>query len=108
MEVSLRGYQQEAVDAVVKYLLEKKGNPLVALPTGSGKSHVQAGIIKELLRRYPRTQIICVTHVKELIEQNVEKLKLYIPDAGVGIYSAGLGRKELGRQITFAGIQSIY
>mgnify|MGYP003124919614 CR=1 FL=1 len=50
MEVSLRGYQQEAVDAVVKYLLEKKGNPLVALPTGSGKSHVQAGIIKELLR----------------------------------------------------------
>ena len=108
MVVSLRGYQQEAVDAVVKYLLKKKGNPLVALPTGSGKSHVQAGIIKELLRRYPRTQIICVTHVKELIEQNVEKLKLYIPDAGVGIYSAGLGRKELGRQITFAGIQSIY
>ena len=108
MEVSLRGYQQEAVDAVVKYLLEKKGNPLVALPTGSGKSHVQAGIIKELLRRYPRTQIICLTHVKELIEQNVEKLKLYIPGADIGVYSAGLGRKELGRQITFAGIQSIY
>ena len=64
MEVSLRGYQQEAVDAVVKYLLKKKGNPLVALPTGSGKSHVQAGLIKTLLDRWPNTTVMCLTHVQ--------------------------------------------
>jgi DNA repair protein RadD len=108
MEVSLRGYQQEAVDAVVKYLLKKKGNPLVALPTGSGKSHVQAGLIKTLLDRWPNTTVMCLTHVKELIQQNSEKMQMYMPGVGIGVYSAGLNRRELGYPITFAGIQSIY
>lgn len=48
-----------------------------------------------------------VTHVKELIEQNAEKMLLHWPDAPLGIYSAGIGRKESHCKITFAGIQSI-
>ena len=48
-----------------------------------------------------------LTHVKELIEQNAQKLLLHWPEAPLGIYSAGIGRKELGRPITFAGIQSV-
>jgi DNA repair protein RadD len=47
------------------------------------------------------------THVKELIEQNAEKMLLHWPDAPLGIYSAGIGRKESHCKITFAGIQSI-
>lgn len=49
-----------------------------------------------------------LTHVKELVEQNAAALLRLWPDADVGIYSAGLNRKELGHAITVAGIQSIY
>ena len=108
MAVSLRGYQQESVDALTNYLHRKSGNPLLVLPTGSGKSHCQAGFIQQTLKRYPNTRILCLTHVKELIEQNVEKARLYMPDADIGIYSAGLGKRELDKPLTFAGIQSIY
>lgn len=48
-----------------------------------------------------------LTHVKELIEQNAEKMLQHWPDAPLGIYSAGLGIKQLEHPITFAGIQSI-
>lgn len=47
-----------------------------------------------------------LTHVKELIEQNYEKLIQLWPLAPAGIYSAGLNRKEV-RPITFAGILSV-
>jgi DNA repair protein RadD len=48
-----------------------------------------------------------LTHVKELIEQNAEKMYVHWPDAPLGIYSAGIGRRELHQPITFAGIQSV-
>jgi DNA repair protein RadD len=48
-----------------------------------------------------------LTHVKELIAQNAEKMRQHWPNCPLGIYSAGLGRKDLGEPITFAGIQSV-
>jgi len=48
-----------------------------------------------------------LTHIKELIRQNAEKLRLHWPEAPLGIYSAGLGQRDTA-QITFAGIQSIH
>lgn len=106
MAVNLRPYQQEAVNAIFGYLRSKRGNPLVALPTGSGKSHVQAGFIQQALAGWPQTRIMCLTHRKELIVQNAEKAQLYLGQR-VGIYSAGLGQRDI-RSVTFAGIQSIY
>jgi DNA repair protein RadD len=48
-----------------------------------------------------------LTHVKELIEQNAEKMRMHWPNAPMGIYSASIGKKQLGEPITFAGIQSV-
>ena len=48
-----------------------------------------------------------LTHVKELIEQNAEKMRQHWPNAPMGIYSAGIGKRQLGEPITFAGIQSV-
>jgi len=48
-----------------------------------------------------------LTHVKELIEQNAEKMRLHWPGAPLGIYSASVGKRQLGEPITFAGIQSV-
>jgi len=49
-----------------------------------------------------------LSHVKESLQQDAEKIAALMPDVTVGIYSAGLGRKEAGYQVTVAGIQSAY
>ena len=41
----LRDYQQEALDALENYVAVEVGNPLVVMPTGSGKSHVIADFV---------------------------------------------------------------
>jgi superfamily II DNA or RNA helicase len=48
-----------------------------------------------------------LTHVKELIEQNAEKMLQHWPNAPLGIYSASVGRRDIGEPITFAGIMSV-
>lgn len=102
----LRDYQRFAVDSLYKYFMEHKGNPVIAMPTGTGKSLVIAGFIHELFQKWPTQRVMMLTHVKELIEQNADKLTTVWPAAPVGIYSAGLKSKEANYPITFAGIQS--
>ena len=79
----------------------------MVLPTGSGKSHIVAALCKDAIQSWPETRVLMLTHVKELIEQNAEKMRQHWPGAPMGIYSASIGKKELGEPITFAGIQSI-
>jgi DNA repair protein RadD len=52
-------------------------------------------------------RVLMLTHQKELIAQNAEKLRAMWPGAPLGIYSAGLRKRELDQPITFAGIQSV-
>jgi DNA repair protein RadD len=104
----LREYQQRTIDQLYAWFGEgNEGNPCLVLPTGSGKSHIIAALCKDALQSWPETRILMLTHVKELIAQNAEKMRQHWPNAPMGIYSAGLGRKELGEPITFAGIQSV-
>jgi len=104
----LRDYQQRTIDQLYAWFdRNATGNPCLVLPTGSGKSHIIAALCKRVLQEWPDSQILMLTHVKELIEQNVEKLRQHWPDVPVGIYSASIGKKQLGEPITFAGIQSI-
>ena len=104
----LRDYQQKTInDLYVWFDAGNVGNPCIVMPTGSGKSHIVAALCKDALQSWPETQILMLTHVKELIEQNAEKLRQHWPKAPLGIYSAGMRQKHLGEPITFAGIQSI-
>lgn len=102
-----RYYQVEAVDALFDYFTNKRGNPLVALPTATGKSVVIALFCYRAVTMYPQTRIGIFTHVKELIQQNFDKLRQAWPQAPAGIFSAGLGRKEANKQILFGGIQTV-
>lgn len=109
----LRKYQREGVDSIMGYFeaSEKPGNPLVVLPTASGKSLVMATFIQETLTEWPDIKILMLTHVKELIDQNEKELLGIWPEAPVGVYSAGLGRREINplfQRITIAGIQSVF
>lgn len=106
--MQLRNYQREAVDALHQYLATEDGNPLVVMPTASGKSFILAAFIQEMLDQSPGKRILILTHVKELIEQNYRELLNIWQWAPCGIYSAGLRRKETWAPIIFAGIQSIH
>jgi DNA repair protein RadD len=104
----LREYQTRTIDQLYAWFeAGNTGNPCLVLPTGSGKSHIIAALCKDALQSWPETRILMLTHVKELIAQNAEKMRQHWPNAPLGIYSAGLRQKELGEPITFAGIQSV-
>jgi DNA repair protein RadD len=102
-----RWYQDGAVNSIFDYFnLGNKGNPVAALPTGTGKELVQTLLIQRILERWPRQRFVCATHVKELVEQNEAGMKENWPNAPTGIYSAGLGRKETQAPIIYCGIGS--
>ena len=103
----LRNYQKFAIDLLYQWFRDNpSGNPILELPTGSGKSWIVAQLCRDALDNWPETRVLMLTHQKELIEQNAEKLRLVWPDAPMGIYSAGLKQRDIDA-ITFAGIQSV-
>lgn len=105
--MSLRDYQQRAVDSVWDDLTtHEEGNPLVVLPTGAGKTHVIASLARKVVGWGGRA--IVLAHVRELLEQTASRLAEAAPDLPFGVYSAGLGRRDLGYAVTIAGIQSVY
>jgi len=105
--MQLRPYQTDAVNSIFEYFGEKKGNPVLCCPTGSGKAVILADFVKKVLSYWPSQRILMVTHIKELVEQNAEKLLRMWPDAPLGIYSAGLNKKESFAPIVFGGVGSI-
>jgi DNA repair protein RadD len=103
----LRNYQKFAIDLLYQWFRDNpSGNPILELPTGSGKSWIVAQLCRDALDNWPETRVLMLTHQKELIQQNAEKLRLVWPDAPMGIYSAGLKQRDIDA-ITFAGIQSV-
>jgi DNA repair protein RadD len=105
--ICLRPYQQEAVDAVYRHLRQRDDNPCIVLPTGTGKAHCLAQIATDAVERWSG-RVLILAHVKELLQQNAEKVSLHAPELDVGIYSAGLNRRDTDHAVIVAGIQSVY
>jgi DNA repair protein RadD len=102
-----RWYQDEAVNSIFSYYAEgKTGHPVVAMPTATGKSLVIAEFIKRTLQLWPSQRFIMGTHVKELINQNAEKIRAQWPNVPLGIFSAGLGEKNIA-PVVYGGIASM-
>lgn len=102
-----RPYQSEAVEAVYEHLRTKDNNPCVVLPTGTGKSLVLAQIAKDAVEKW-NGRVLILAHVKELLEQNADKIRKLCPELKIGIYSAGLRSRDTTEQVIVAGIQSVY
>lgn len=100
-------FQREAVESLYSYFEQKDGNPLIALPTGTGKSFVIAWFITQLMHQWPNQRILCLTHVHTLISQNYDELIELWPLAPAGICSAGLGQLDSQLPIIFGGVQSV-
>jgi DNA repair protein RadD len=100
----LRDYQRQALNAIWDNL---DRHVAASLPTGSGKGHIIAELGRKALQEYPGTRVLVLAHVRELLEQNAEKIRLHWPEAPVGIYCAGLKSRQVDA-ITVASIQSVY
>ncbi|MBI5864930.1 MAG: DEAD/DEAH box helicase family protein [Planctomycetes bacterium] len=105
--MQIRPYQREAVDAVYEFLRTRDDHPCVVIPTAGGKTPIMATICRDAVQTW-NGRVLILAHVKELLEQAAEKLHAVAPDMPVGIYSAGLKRRDLGYAVTIAGIQSAY
>lgn len=108
MFVEDRAYQNECVDSIFQYFVTHPvGNPVCALPTGTGKSVIIAKFLHRVFTYYPNQKVMVLTHVKELIAQNYKKLMQYWPGAPAGINSSGLRQRDVHDRIIFAGIGSV-
>lgn len=98
MTFTPRPYQAAAITAGVNHFRHGKGNGVVVLPTGAGKSIVLAGIAHELGK-----PVVIFQPGIEIMMQNMEKMQSYgyFPT----IFSASAGQKQVS-EITFATIGS--
>ena len=112
--MKLRYYQDEAKAAIYKFFKDFPDlNPVVVLPTGSGKTPLLAAICDDIVTKRSRIfnrkcRVLVVSHVKELLEQAYEKIKATASNLNVGLYSAGLNSRDTDSDVVVAGVQSVY
>lgn len=106
--LKLRPYQNECINSLFQYIKKNPmKNPLLVLPTGSGKSLIIAKICELIHKNKPHLNILVLAHRKELLEQNHDELKKIYPEAPAGLFCAGLNKSEV-KTITIAMINSIF
>jgi len=105
--MQLRYYQQEAIHAVYSYLRTHNDNPCIVLPTGAGKTPVMSAICNDGVNLW-NGRVLVLAHVKELLEQTAANLAAITDNIKVGVYSAGLKRRDTHQPVIVAGIQSIF
>lgn len=79
--ISLRDEQKPAVDAVMAHLRDRGTGAVLYAPCGKGKTVM--GL--EILRRLNRTTLVLV-HKSFLVDQWVERIKTFLPEAKVGLW----------------------
>ncbi len=99
-----RYYQSESAEAALKSIQKKGSNPICAVPTGAGKTIIICLIIIEYIKNNADKNILVVSHVKEILRQNYKELDNELNES-IGLYSAGLSRKDVER-VTVVGMQS--
>jgi superfamily II DNA or RNA helicase len=95
---TLKPFQKAAVDI----MLTKEFGTLSA-PTGSGKTIMALNMVAA--RRQPSLVIV---HTKDLAMQWIERIQSFLGIAKEQIGLIGAGKKNIGRQVTVAMVQSLY
>lgn len=75
---------------------------------GAGKSMMIAMLAKRAMTEFHGTRILVVVPSKELLVQNIEELHRVWPEAKLGVFSASVGLRQLGFDLTYATIGSVY
>ena len=101
-KVKLREYQTQAIHACL-LAIKSKTSVVCQLPTGAGKSYLIAG----LLQLYSG-KVLVLSHSKEILEQNERALLDLVDKGEVGMFSAGIGRRETNTRVVIAGVGSVF
>lgn len=80
MKFTLRPYQKECLDTLIKGF-SKKNKQLCVLPTGSGKTVVMCQLVEKL-----NLKTLIIAHTQELLSQIYSTLLKFYPANEVGIY----------------------
>ena len=91
-----RLYQTEAADSGADFLLNGKGNGLIVMPTGSGKSRILAMIAERV-----NAPILVFQPSKEILAQNLEKFRSYGYEPGIFSASGPGGATQAERKERF-------
>ena len=100
MLIQPRDYQIAAIEAVDRAYKEGITRPLIALPTGTGKTIIFASLIKQRQGR-----ALVIAHRDELIRQAADKIAMVNPDLEIGIVKAG--ENDTSHQCVVASIQTL-
>ncbi|MDR1382305.1 MAG: DEAD/DEAH box helicase family protein, partial [Planctomycetaceae bacterium] len=112
MPMVLRPYQKEAVDKTFECIKNDSAQGYcISAPCASGKSLM----IAEMARRVVNGEelvglsgrVLVVSHVQEIVQQDYEHLNQLL-SGRVGIFSAGLKRRDVSENVIVAGIQSVF
>jgi DNA repair protein RadD len=107
--IQLRSYQRRVLDDLYAWFhRHPTGNCIVNACVGAGKSVVIAALCHEAKAKWPETRIVMCVPSQELCRQNLDKLLALWPNAPAHVFSAALGRREMGADILYATIGSIY
>jgi superfamily II DNA or RNA helicase len=109
---SLRPYQKDAVDNTFACIRENAQHGYcISAPCASGKSLMIAEIARRVVSGEELVggsgRVLVVSHVQEIVQQDYEHLNLLLPNC-VGIFSAGLKRRDVSEKVIVAGIQSVW
>lgn len=106
MSITLRPYQQQAIDAV-KRDWQTYSDVLATIATGGGKTAVFLALLVELLTANPRARALILAHRQELIYQPVERLRQFWPEWSDRIGVVMADTNECQRRITVATVQTL-
>ena len=101
-----RAFQAEASEALLKDV-EDGFHPLVAIPTGGGKTVIITRFLYLLLEKYPTLRVLILSHTESILKQDYETITKIFAGVPIGLFSAGLGSKSINK-ITVASIQTAY
>jgi ATP-dependent helicase IRC3 len=96
----LRPYQEEAIKAIQAGAEDGITRPLVALPTGTGKTVVFAHLVGQM-----EGPALVLAHRDELIQQSKDKLLIINPALEIGIVKAK--ENELDAPVVVASVQTV-
>lgn len=96
--MTLRPYQQAAVDAAVEWMRKSLAPACIEAATGAGKSHIIAEIAR-IIHHQTGKRVLCLAPSAELVVQNHGK---YLSSGHrASMFSASAGAKELRYSVVF-------
>jgi superfamily II DNA or RNA helicase len=87
--MQLRGYQNEAISAVVENYKTGIRQQLIVLATGLGKTCIAASLPDALKGVVPNGKLLFIAHTDVLCAQAVDKMRTWNPTLHVGLEKAG-------------------